>query len=195
LRIVAVSRWQESGRHDAHNGGNHSGNVERLTEHSGILVEAAFPKGIADDDRLRLILSLARQKGAAQKRIDAHHAKETGGDKLRACLFGFAIAGQRRGLRKAGQRDVLEYVALFFPIDNFGDWRRHPGIRPALLGLPNHHQPVGLLVRQRPVQDRVHDAEDGAVGADSQCEREHNYRDEAGAFAQRARGIAQVLPE
>ena len=53
-------------------------------------------------------------------------------------------------------------------------------------------QPVGVAVRQGAEQHAVDDAEDRAVGADAQRERERRDEREARRLAQGAEGVAQV---
>src|SRR5262249_8288151 len=56
-------------------------------------------------------------------------------------------------------------------------------------------EPVGIGVRQRPEQDRVDEAEDGAVGADAESEGEEGHEREAAPLRQHPRPKLHVLPE
>src|SRR3954467_1303460 len=47
--------------------------------------------------------------------------------------------------------------------------------------------------RQWPEQERVHEREDGRVGADANRERQHDREAERRMLAQRARGMPEVL--
>ena len=84
-----------------------------------------------------------------------------------------AVAGRRRE-RVAGRRRALaRQAAAVFDED----------------------QPVGVRERQRPEQQRVHQAEDRGVGADADGEDQDGDDGEAGVAAQRAEGVAQVVQE
>src|SRR5205814_951685 len=58
---------------------------------------------------------------------------------------------------------------------------------------PNRGQAVGLGIGKWPQQQRIHNAEDGAVGSDSDGQREHNNGAEAEVLAKHAQGIAEVV--
>src|ERR1035438_2572478 len=57
------------------------------------------------------------------------------------------------------------------------------------------HDTVGLGIGKRPQQHAVDDAEDGAIRADGERQREHNHHGEAGVLAQRAQRVSQVAPK
>ena len=56
-------------------------------------------------------------------------------------------------------------------------------------------QAIGVAVRQRLEQHAVHDAENGAIGADAERERQQRRRGKRRRAAQHAEGVADVLPE
>ena len=60
---------------------------------------------------------------------------------------------------------------------------------------PEHHQPVGLLVRQRPQDHAIDDAEDRGGRPDPEREREHRRNREARGAQQVPDAEAQVLEE
>src|ERR1700733_2603136 len=57
---------------------------------------------------------------------------------------------------------------------------------------PEHHQPARLRIRERLEQDRIHRAEDGGAGADSQCQGECGDNRKTRIAEQLTRGILQV---
>ena len=54
-------------------------------------------------------------------------------------------------------------------------------------------EPVRIRDGKRAIQDGVHQAEDGAVGADAEGERQNGCRREGGTPGELPRGVAQVL--
>ncbi len=67
--------------------------------------------------------------------------------------------------------------------------------RKARLVFVDGHQAGGILEGQGAQQHAVDDAEDGAVRADAQGEREHDDQREAGLVPEAAEGLAKVGPE
>src|SRR2546430_4443437 len=58
--------------------------------------------------------------------------------------------------------------------------------------LDDQREAVRLRERQGTVEEGVDDGKDGGIGADADRQREDGNRGEAGALAQRARGVAEV---
>ena len=56
----------------------------------------------------------------------------------------------------------------------------------------DHHQPLGILITHRPQQHRVDEAEDGAIGADAERERQHGDGREDRRLQQRAQRMAKI---
>ena len=59
--------------------------------------------------------------------------------------------------------------------------------------MPDANQRVRVLERQRTQQDAVDHAENGRVGADAECQRDHGNCSEAGAFVELSQRVAKVL--
>ena len=74
--------------------------------------------------------------------------------------------------------------------------RRHSRVLRAI-GIEHLHvvQAIRIAVRQRLEQHAVHHAEDRAVGADAERERDQRRRGKRRRAAQHAEGIADVLPQ
>ena len=69
-------------------------------------------------------------------------------------------------------------------------------MRPhALRRFPENNQLLRIRVRQRAKEYSVDNREDGGVGADAESESEDGDEGEAGALAEHARGVADVLEE
>jgi len=71
----------------------------------------------------------------------------------------------------AYQGHVLEGLVLGFPVHEIRSGERIAAGRG--FGLVQPHQLAGAAIRQRPQQDGVDDAEDRAVGADPDGQRNH----------------------
>ena len=61
--------------------------------------------------------------------------------------------------------------------------------------VPDQHELLGILERQRPEQHGVGHAEDGNVAADPEGERQHQHRGVPGPLDEAPKGVAKVLPE
>jgi len=57
------------------------------------------------------------------------------------------------------------------------------------------YKAIWLVIRQRPEQRGVDDAENRSVRADSERQRQRGDQREAGMFQQHSRSVSQVLPE
>ena len=53
----------------------------------------------------------------------------------------------------------------------------------------------GIVVRQVPQDDGLQHGEDGGVGADAECERQHRNGREAGVLREGSQAVAKVLDE
>ena len=140
-------------------------------------------------------VALLGQKDAAHLRLHAQHREKAGGNQCRGNpLRSPADVDVETVL--IGGREVGKALVVF-KIDEFR--RRHPVlvIRNADAGEPHPelHQFFGLLVGQRLQDHRVHHAEDGGVGADTERQREHGDDGESGAAGENPDGIAAVLQE
>ena len=108
---------------------------------------------------------------------------------------GVTRAADLRRIAEAGQReararipgDPLERLARTPPVLEVrirADVLVEP--LPRVVG-PQHHQPVGLRVGQRPQQHRVDDGEDRGIRADAERQRERRDRGRRAAFFRRLR--------
>jgi hypothetical protein len=90
------------------------------------------------------------------------------------------------------RRDALEDLSLLAQIFQF-QHRETAIFFAAKRGDAN--QAVGVAIGQGAQQQRVDEAEDGGVRADSQRQRQRDNESETGLFDERPRAVAQVLPE
>ncbi len=160
-----------------------------------VAAPGAQPVRMAEDQhRLGAWLVVVGREGAAEERPGAEHAEEVGRDDAGLHAFGLAAAEEvephRVVLGETGEGVLAPPQVL--------DVRHR---EPLLLvgverqALVEHHQPVGLAVRQLVQQDATHDAEDRRVGADAQGERRHHRAGVARVPAQQAEREAHVLAQ
>ncbi len=90
--------------------------------------------------------------------------------------------------------DLLKGTSTALPIDEIRIRKVHCVPERPIVDC-NHDQPIRLAVRKRRQQHAVQHAEGGGVCANAQRQREDHRRREAGAFAQRAGGIANLAEE
>ncbi len=116
------------------------------------------------------------------------------GDELAAHALGFLAAGDG-GDGVFGRGHGFEGAAQRAPIDEIGI-----GCAPALHALaahvaPESHEAAGLGEGEGAEHDGIDHTEDGGIGADAEGEGERGDECEARAFAEAARGVAQILQQ
>jgi hypothetical protein len=89
--------------------------------------------------------------------------------------------------------EPLENGVLLAPLVQHG--RADPPLAKAdfEMILKNHHEPIGILERQWPQQDGVHETENGRVRPDAERERQHSHGGEAGVLQQLAEGEFEIV--
>jgi hypothetical protein len=141
---------------------------------------------VADDDDSHVLVVFVFGEDAAEDRLHAEHAPEGPCDLPRRHLFRIAVTRERRvAWPTAGEiREDGIAAAPLVPFRRCGI----ESIRDVGLGVvdPDHHEAVGVGVRQRPDQHGVEHAEHRADPADA--ERERRDRDD------RKRRIVTELP-
>ncbi len=70
---------------------------------------------------------------------------------------------------------------------------RHGHLVPLTVFFPDLHKLFRMIVRQRPQQHAIHNAEDGGGGADAKRKSEDRNQAETGVPEQHANAIAQIL--
>src|SRR5262249_38109709 len=107
-----------------------------------------LPQPIAEHDYfIRIRFILFGQERAAERWLDAEYREEIGRHQIGVHPLWFAVAGQVE-TPLAERRHILEGSVLRLPVGVIGRRRsvaRKSGERSVL---PNHHQPVRLLIRQ-----------------------------------------------
>ncbi len=122
----------------------------------------------------RHVQARSGREARAERRMNAEHREE---------VAGRLDGGYPRGLQARlvqGEhglppgRGVGEHVgqaSVVAEVDG-RDWLAREPL--ALVGLPDHHEVVGLAERQRPEHDRFEHAEDSGCGADADRQRQHD---------------------
>ena len=156
--------------------------------------EAALPVPVAQDRRqLGGGPVIIRRERAAQRGVHPKHFEEVARHAGRPHLLRLADAGDAGGERD-DDADPVEAAVQLLDLPKLR--ARHPILRKYVPEIrPDQRQAIGFLVGQRPQKDRVHHAEDGGVGADSQRQGEHGDGSERRAFRQRAKTVTQVLQD
>ena len=162
----------------------------------GIGGEAAAPERVAQNRHVLVPgLVFLRREGAAQRRLGAHQRKEIGRHQVaRGALRRGAVARQVAQSVVPGG-DALEDGLLLPDVGEVGRGDRLPLVRIAGDPLQHNRQPAQIGQRQGLPQHGIADAEIGRSGADPQGQSGDGGQRKTRRFAQRARAIADVLPE
>src|SRR5664280_501599 len=149
------------------------------------------PEAIAEEHHAVFArLVLARQKGAAERRLDAKRGKKIGGNSHPIHPFRLAVAGQA-GPTRVDHRKVLERRGLFAPLGEVAGAggphsRSGHGDR-----FSQKEQALRFAKRQRTQQNAVDHRVDGRGGAETERQRQHHHRGKAGSFRQLPEGKTQ----
>ena len=157
--------------------------------------EHGLPEGMADDDDFFVArLVVVGSDGSAEFRSGLESSKEIAIDSGRADAFCRALRSQTQDRLTEGGH-ILKRVTFLLQVVEVGvsgaedfDWQFELRI-----GRVEIDQPARISVRQGADEHRIHQAEDGRACADAEGKREYRGYGEAGALAQCAQAIAQVL--
>src|SRR5262249_16914552 len=89
--------------------------------------------------------------------------------------------------------DLIENLMLLPPKLELGV--RDGGGANVVIEVLHHHQAIRLWIRERTEQERIHQAENGRIGSDSNCQHQHRDQREPGILSQDAQGKANILIE
>src|ERR1041385_149488 len=107
-------------------------------------------------------------------------------------LFRLAVTRERQ--RGSAECDhIFEDGVLLFPVEEVGRCATPAAVRWYVL--PQGDETIGLPVRQRVEQDRIHDAEDRGVRTDAKRERDDGNRRHEGMLPQHPNTVFQILEE
>ena len=198
LRELAPERFglDELRRDDADDRPRPAADRERLADDLGIGIEAPLPETERDRDRSARVgrnQLVARFDAAAERQLDAEQCEELGRDRRAADLLGVASVGERAE-RDVVRRERLEGVILFLPGEVVGVGV-HAARAVRVAARPQHHDAVGLLIGKRPQQHAANHRKQRGVESEADREHERDGEREARPPAERADGVAKVLPD
>ncbi len=160
--------------------GQHDGSPEDAT----VAAETGPPQLVAEDDHARRARHIVRlAEIPSELRGDAERREVPPRHLLAAHRLRLLAVERQRGAPAGHCSEGREDVALLLPVAHVA--RRGPLVgRTAARGqvLPDHHQLLRRLIRQRPQEHAVHQAEDGCGGADAHGKGENH----GGAESRRA---------
>jgi hypothetical protein len=192
--LVALCREVEAGGHHADDGVGAPVGDHRAPEHRRVAGESALPERVAQHHHgVAAGLVLVAAERAAEERADGESLEEAVGHELADHQLR-VVAGQReagahvRAHRQEGARPRL-------PVEEVQRRRPCAADVAAVVMLVEHQQAVRIGVRQRAQEHGVDDAEHPGVGADPQRQGDHGGRGQAGAPAEHAERLPQVLQE
>ena len=182
--------------------GQHADDLERLSverhrpsDDRWILPITPRPGAVVEDRRSRPARCVVSGfEEPAVQRPRAEHRQQVRGHADRPDAFRFAVASQVE-VRAKRDRDVLESRMTRLDVEVLG--RREPVFRDveSRRSVPEDREPVGILIGQRSEQQRTGDAEDRAVGADADRDRQDRDSSQPRGPQKRANGIAEVLEQ
>jgi hypothetical protein len=156
---------------------------------------AATPQAVAQQDHLLgPLLAVLGAEAAAELGLGAQQVEQVRRHGVTHELLRLALADQVHRLAADGGHAV-EGAPLLQEVGELGG-RDGSVLEPRLLvAVPDHHDALGVAVRQRLQEHRFDDAEDGRVGADAHRQRDQRDGGEQGIVAQQAQGEPRVLPQ
>jgi hypothetical protein len=127
--------------------------------------------------------------------LHAEQREECGAGQTGADALGWPVAADEVAVALGVDGDGRERAAHLAHVFVFGIREHHLEmvLRGEMTG--EDHELVRVAIGQRPQQHAVDDAEDGAVGADAERQRQHRRQRHAGGAAQHARGEAHVFEQ
>ena len=105
------------------------------------------------------------------------------------------VAADRHAIGRGDARQVGERGRVLAHVAIVGRREGPVAHVPRAQLAPDQHEPLGVDVRQRPQQDRVHHAENRRARADAERDRRDSDRREAGILPQHSGGVAEILEE
>ncbi len=167
----------EARRRDTHHRVWPSGKPDGPAHNGGIRAEAALPQPMTEHDS-RQVLFL-RREASTERHGQARDIEEICGDRLSPDAFRFTAAvyggGEQIVVRgNAGERfGLLAYIAVERPTEVVA-------ALAAPLGAVQRHQRRGFANGRMPQDEPADDGEDGSIGANPYCQRDHGDTGEEG---------------
>jgi hypothetical protein len=182
----------EAGRHHTDYSRACAVDLQDATEDGGVAVEAGTPQLVRED---RHVLGTRQRvfacEGPTELRVHAKRGHQLVRHERGHGAAGLIGAEVGRAHRVGAHR--LEGAVPVAELEEFRDGDPEL-VEPERGKLArDKHQPLRVGIRQRPQHDTVHEAEDRAVGADSERERRDGQEREAGGFPELPQGVPNVL--
>jgi len=185
----------EPTRRHTHDGEGCLADVDGGADHLRIGVVATPPEVVREDGhRARAPGALVRgAEQTSQCRLHPHHLEIA--PRYQASL------AHLRPFPHAELNLVIEprrhflHPCVRLPQPAVGDVGQAAGRTVRIQRVEDLYQPLRLVHRQRPQQHRVHQREDGHVGANAERQGEDHQEGEAGATPERAQGLSQIRGE
>ena len=164
-----------------------------LANHVRITAEASRPHAVGQDGRRRSPGRIfVRCQQPAECRTSTEHGKKirrdaNDADSFRVTLPGQVVVAANR------DRDLLKSMVPCLDVEILR--RGKPILGDVQSGgtIPQNHQPVGAVVRQRTEQQCVCNTEDGGVRTDPNRQRQYRGQCEARVLGERAKSESNVL--
>src|SRR5262249_15404240 len=142
------------------------------------------------NDAIAARLVLPFTKNASNLRRDSDHFEKVDGCSYAEYTLGILTPRQAETAELI-RGDTGEDIILLAPILEI--WDRSRALNHVRFVLPDFDESLRLPERQRAQQHRIYDAEDRAVGADAERQRNYRNQSEARIFRQHPRSVPQVL--
>ena len=148
------------------------------------------------EDRRRAGLRVVWHQRSSQDGGDAEELKGVRCRQAAGELFG-AFGGRHEDVSHGPADHVVEHVILFLVLEELADLEERAPAGPRAAGISNHDRadPPRVQVGKRVEHYVVNDAEDRRRRADAERQGEHGQAGEAGAIAEGAESVPEVLPE
>src|ERR1700688_250814 len=134
-------------------------------------------------------LALFRQEVASQRKAKPLHSVPAGSGQLAGSMLGSVRSGQVKHA-VVPSIEILKHSVLSLPVEKICG--RHRIASPVQFG-PHHHQLLGIRIRHGRQDSGIQHRVDGVTGADSEGQRDYGNSREAGALAQLAQGVAEIM--
>ena len=203
-QLDARIRETEGRRHHANHSVGERVDLDVTPDDRGIGGEASLPQCMTEDRDAVLAGHLfVLDEVSAERRLNAQGAEHVDRHPQTAQPFGLGAfriqdAGREHGraiLHARVERDVLERPVARLPVHQVGGRRRRARPVAQRVRLPDLHEPVRLVQRQRLEQDAVDDGEDGGVGADAERQREGGDQGERFLCREHSPCVPEVLQQ
>ena len=186
----------EARRHDADDFPHVAVDTDAPPHDVGFASEPALPEGVAQDyDGIRSRIVVVGNQRAPDERRRPQQAEQIGRDKSGAGPLGFSLTVRECHASTGIRGDRLHRLGGVLVIHIFRRSQAELGkVETALRQEPSPHAHEAIRVRvgQRIQQHAVHDAEDGRVRADAECQGDDHGQGEDRTGDEGSDGVANV---